>query len=245
MDISQDNNNKNDDIIIPVWIIILICFIIAFVIVVLVILYYRYLDIPRRKYNTSPRRYHSSSSRRGSNSSLSSPIKFYEKDQPYYQFTNFWSSPIIEPKTRHKFPTSEHYFQAQKFGFNKKVYNDIRNEPRARGAFQRANNYTKYIRSHDPRLYNRWVKWWIDDETRIDVMKRALHLKFTQHNDLRNLLLNTGNRKLVEHTRNDKFWGDGGDDTGKNMLGKLLMELRNNLRSSYNPTPPEFRPFIR
>jgi N-glycosidase YbiA len=30
----------------------------------------------------------------------------------------------------------------------------------------------------------------------------------------------------VEHTRNDAYWGDGGDGTGKNRLGQLLMELR-------------------
>jgi hypothetical protein len=30
----------------------------------------------------------------------------------------------------------------------------------------------------------------------------------------------------VEHTTNDRYWGDGGDGSGKNRLGALLMELR-------------------
>lgn len=30
----------------------------------------------------------------------------------------------------------------------------------------------------------------------------------------------------MEHTENDAFWGDGGDGSGHNMLGRLLMELR-------------------
>ncbi len=32
---------------------------------------------------------------------------------------------------------------------------------------------------------------------------------------------------LVEHTKNDSYWGDGGDGSGRNQLGKLLVQLRN------------------
>jgi len=35
---------------------------------------------------------------------------------------------------------------------------------------------------------------------------------------------------LIEHTKNDSYWADGGDGSGKNRLGQLLMELRNQLR---------------
>lgn len=230
---SQGDKNENDDTI-PSWVIILILCIIVFI--VLFVIYYRFTYSSRRSSSSSPKR---------TTTYSSSPIRFYDRDQPYYQFTNFWSSPIVDPTTRDKFLTNEHYFQAQKFGFDKNVYNSIRNEPRARGALQRAANHTNYIRKQHPRLYDRWVRWWIDDSARIDVMKRALHLKFTQHKDLRKLLLHTGNRKLVEHTRNDNFWGDGGDGNGKNMLGKLLMELRHNLRMSNHTKPPTFKPFTR
>lgn len=239
MDTNQEKKEDEQTTIQP-WVIILICCSIASVIFVL-IFYYRGSDNFQTKQDRSPRRHHSSSSSRFA----SSPIRFYQSDQPYYEFTNFWASPIIEPKTRHQFPTTEHYFQSHKFEFDKNMYNNIRKEPRARGAFQRANNYTKYIRTHDPRLYNKWLDWWINKNTRIDVMKRALHLKFTQHDDLRRKLLQTRNRELIEHTRNDNFWGDGGDGSGKNILGKLLMELRNNLRYSDNPKPPDFKSFRR
>jgi predicted NAD-dependent protein-ADP-ribosyltransferase YbiA (DUF1768 family) len=40
------------------------------------------------------------------------------------------------------------------------------------------------------------------------------------------MLIDTGDAKLVEHTKNDKYWGDGGNGQGKNMLGTLLMEVR-------------------
>jgi ribA/ribD-fused uncharacterized protein len=49
--------------------------------------------------------------------------------------------------------------------------------------------------------------------------------------ELRVILLATGEAKLVEHTSNDAYWGDGGDGSGKNMLGRVLMEVRERLRA--------------
>ena len=61
------------------------------------------------------------------------------------------------------------------------------------------------------------------------VMRKALRAKFEQHAELRALLLATASAKLVEHTENDAYWGDGGNGKGKNRLGYLLMELREQL----------------
>ena len=61
-------------------------------------------------------------------------------------------------------------------------------------------------------------------------MKLALLHKFEQHKDLREKLVGTGNKRLVEHTSNDSYWGDGGDDSGLNKLGKLLMDVRQTMR---------------
>jgi ribA/ribD-fused uncharacterized protein len=63
-------------------------------------------------------------------------------------------------------------------------------------------------------------------------MKEALQAKFTQHSGLRSLILHTSDAELVEHTQNDNYWADGGDGSGKNRLGKLLMELRAQLREA-------------
>ena len=58
-------------------------------------------------------------------------------------------------------------------------------------------------------------------------MREALRAKFEQHASLKSMLLNTDEAELIEHTSNDSYWGDaGGDGTGKNRLGQLLMELR-------------------
>ncbi len=65
-------------------------------------------------------------------------------------------------------------------------------------------------------------------------MRAAVRAKFEQHEDLRALLLSTGNAKLVEHTANDDYWGDGGG-YGKNMLGRILMEVRSELAAKASP----------
>lgn len=62
------------------------------------------------------------------------------------------------------------------------------------------------------------------------VMMHALRAKFSQNSELKDKLLATGSAWLVEHQpdcwRSDKYWSDGGDGTGGNGLGKLLMRLR-------------------
>ncbi len=62
-------------------------------------------------------------------------------------------------------------------------------------------------------------------------MLEGLRHKFGQHPDLREKLLATGNRHIIEHTKTDKYWGDGEDKTGKNRLGHLLVQLREELRT--------------
>jgi predicted NAD-dependent protein-ADP-ribosyltransferase YbiA (DUF1768 family) len=44
------------------------------------------------------------------------------------------------------------------------------------------------------------------------------------------VLLGTEDAMLVEHTANDNFWADGGDGGGQNWLGRILMEVREELR---------------
>jgi predicted NAD-dependent protein-ADP-ribosyltransferase YbiA (DUF1768 family) len=70
--------------------------------------------------------------------------------------------------------------------------------------------------------------------TKFDRMRAILRAKFTQHVDLRELLLSTGNARLVETATVDnevnRLWGEVGG-VGRNMLGVMLMELRNSLRA--------------
>ncbi len=58
-------------------------------------------------------------------------------------------------------------------------------------------------------------------------MKNGLRAKFTQNSDLKEKLLATGNAVLHEDSPTDMIWGA----KGKDMLGKLLMQIREELRT--------------
>ena len=61
-------------------------------------------------------------------------------------------------------------------------------------------------------------------------MRYAVREKFRQNTVIMEDLLENGDSIIIEHTKNDSYWADGGDGTGKNMLGKILMEVRAELR---------------
>lgn len=80
-------------------------------------------------------------------------------------------------------------------------------------------------------------------KTKFDRMRGVLYAKFTQHEDLRDLLLSTGNARLVEVATVDnavnRLWGEV-NGVGQNMLGVLLMELREQLRAELKaPAKPK------
>ena len=140
-------------------------------------------------------------------------IKFYSVTDKYGEFSNFALYPIrLKGKV---WATTEHYFQAQKFA-GLPHENKIRKAPSPMKAAQLG-------RTRKVRMNKNW------DSKRDNVMYDALKAKFTQHDDLKKLLLSTKDAYLVEHTENDAYWGDGGDGSGKNRLGKLLMKLRKEL----------------
>ena len=64
-------------------------------------------------------------------------------------------------------------------------------------------------------------------------MRIALRAKFEQNPELAEVLLVTGDARLVEHSPADSYWGNGGDGSGLNRLGQLLMELRSNLQQAF------------
>ncbi|KAL1754430.1 hypothetical protein FB107DRAFT_275763 [Schizophyllum commune] len=67
------------------------------------------------------------------------------------------------------------------------------------------------------------------EEKKVEKMEKALWYKFTQHLDLWQELVNTGDAELVENSPYDWFWGIGQDGKGRNELGKALMRLRKEL----------------
>jgi N-glycosidase YbiA len=81
-------------------------------------------------------------------------------------------------------------------------------------------------RSRKEKILRNW------DYIKNNVMHEAVKAKFTQHADLKKLLLETKDARIIEHTENDDYWGDGGDGKGKNMLGKILMKVREELKQN-------------
>jgi N-glycosidase YbiA len=140
-------------------------------------------------------------------------INFYAKNDPYYQFTNFYPSPIyLHGK---EWPTTEHYFQAMKFK-GTPFEEEVRLLRTPRDAFN-------FPRTHRAQVREDWAV------VKDGVMHEAVLAKFTQHEDLRRMLVDTGAAELVEHTENDSYWGDGGDGSGLNKLGKTLMQVRSKI----------------
>ncbi len=68
------------------------------------------------------------------------------------------------------------------------------------------------------------------DAVKDDTMRRAVQRKFETHGDIRALLLATGDEEIIENAPRDYYWGCGANGTGKNMLGKILMNVREGLR---------------
>ena len=155
-----------------------------------------------------------------------SDIRFYSARIPPYGFlSNFYNAQItLDGK---KWPTTEHYFQAMKFsGEDEAVVEKIRLSDTSTKAAALGRN-RKFPLRRD----------WDDDfilqgkitRVKLEIMKKCLYAKFTQHLDLKRKLIATKGRNLVERTANDRYWGDGGDGRGKNMLGRLLVEVRDEL----------------
>lgn len=143
-------------------------------------------------------------------------INFYSTQGDYGCFSNFSRHSIFLKGKR--WPTSEHFFQAQKFAGT-----DHEEEVRKAKTPSLAANLG---RSRKLPLRRDW------ESVKDQVMLEALRAKFTQHDELKAILLGTGDAKLVEHTERDSYWGDGGDGSGKNRLGLLLMQLREELRTT-------------
>lgn len=113
--------------------------------------------------------------------------------------------------------TSEHAYQASKFT-DPSVRHRIQFTRSAHAAFKIADAY-RHIRRPD---------W---ESVRLDVMREIIRAKHEQHQYVKVKLLETGDREIVEDSWRDDFWGTGPDGTGQNWLGKLWMELRDEIRA--------------
>ncbi|GHP00583.1 hypothetical protein KSF_106300 [Reticulibacter mediterranei] len=147
-------------------------------------------------------------------SSRAEAIFFYKVEGLYGCFSNFSSHSIVM-KSRW-WPTTAHYFQAQKFA-GTAYAEQIRLAPTPQIATEIG---------RDPRLPLR--RDW--EQVKDDVMREAVLHKFATYEDLAKVLLATGEKQIIENNRLDPYWGCGPDGNGKNRLGHILVEVRTILR---------------
>ncbi|HEY9844989.1 MAG TPA: NADAR family protein [Candidatus Caenarcaniphilales bacterium] len=146
-------------------------------------------------------------------------IYFYKVSEPYGCFSNF--SPHSIQLQGEFWPTAEHYYQAQKFAgteyeFLIKVIQQAK-APEAAAALGRNPNH---------RIRADW------EQRKNQVMHEAVLTKFLTHLDIQAVLLATRDEQIVENSPTDAYWGCGLDKSGRNQLGKVLMNVRYQIRSS-------------
>ena len=113
--------------------------------------------------------------------------------------------------------TSEHYYQAQKFmDSDTKIKIQNAETPKIASTIGR------------DRKLNLRSDW---EEVKQDVMFDAVYYKFKQNKDILQKLLDTGNARIVEATVKENYWGCGPNNDGQNNYGKILVKVREKLRT--------------
>lgn len=142
-------------------------------------------------------------------------VRFYEND--FYPLSNFSAFTLIW--AGHRFDTSEAAYHFAKFPDHPALQGAIRDARSAHDAF-------KLAERHKDKCREDWAA------VKRDVMREIIWAKANQHEYVRRKLLATGDRELVEDSWRDDYWGWGPNRDGRNWLGRLWMELRDELRKA-------------
>lgn len=151
-------------------------------------------------------------------------IRFYRaSEKPYGVFSNLYRRPItFEDRV---YPTSEHAYQAGK-ARKKEVRDWLMAAPSPALLAMAAHGLYQWDIAPD------WSR------IKFDRMRAVLRVKFTQHSDLAAILLDTKDAVLIETATVDnavnRLWGEVPGKGGKNMLGIMLMEVRESIRQTSN-----------
>ena len=143
-------------------------------------------------------------------------ICFFSQSETHREFSNF--APFGIDLDEARWPSVEHYYQAQKFA-DPQLRKSIRQAAKPVIAKNLADQNKAAIRPD----------W---DAVKDEVMYRAVSRKFALHQELRELLLATGEEDIVESAPTDYYWGVGREGTGQNRLGKIIERIRAELQSS-------------
>lgn len=163
-------------------------------------------------------------------------IYFQSRGAQEYRFlSNFWLAPIIIksyyaglPRGQREkttvYPTSEHMYQSLKA-----VSHEDMERIRLAGSPSEAKKLGSQIELNPQ--WEEMCEYHATHTMKVCVMLDTLRLKFGQNLELRQKLLATGNRELIEYAPwGDVYWGVDKSLKGNNMLGKLIMKVRDELR---------------
>lgn len=139
----------------------------------------------------------------------------YDKKGEWAGLSNFSDHPVVYIEGA--FKSSEHAFQAEKFRKTAPhMYFEIM-------ATETPADAKKLGKTKSAPIDPNW------DEIRTSVMAEIVTAKADQNKGFRDLLLKTNQNKITEKSPSDAFWGTGKDGKGKDHMGKILMQVRDEL----------------
>lgn len=115
-----------------------------------------------------------------------------------------------------KWPSVEHYYQAMKF-----------NDERYREQIRTSSHPADASKLGKSKKHGRRKDW---DRIKEIYMTRGTYIKCRTHPEVAEALLTTGDKQILETSQYDYYWGCGRDLRGENVYGKVLMNVREQLR---------------
>ncbi len=151
---------------------------------------------------------------------MSNEIKFCLPVGKYYFLSPLSDFPIkmMVDGREYTFPTVEHYYQAMKFYADDSRFGVI----------------LSFKNPDDARLITKTPEYKVNrrigfDDMKFSIMENGLRAKFTQNKDAADLLLSTGDAMLIKSC--DVCYKCGFGRGGNNRLGKMLMQIREELNA--------------
>ena len=147
----------------------------------------------------------------------------YETKDAIYFFShafdpiNNWSAHAVKIWSK-TFPTLEHAYHYRKYSDNNpEIAEEILSSPSPWAAMQ-------VDRRHMDKRRDDW------DQVKVAIMTELARAKVAQNQDVRECLLKTGKKQIIENSPWDDFWGCGAKGKGENRMGKILVQIREELK---------------
>lgn len=142
------------------------------------------------------------------------PVTFFEKE--YYMLSNWSAHAIVVDGVEYK--TVDHAYHAAKFD-DPKIKLKISSASSPLMAKQVANDFLHLQKE-------------LTQDEKVEIMKKLNTIKANQHKEVSDALIKSANAEIIEDSPFDDFWGIGANGKGRNELGKIWMEIREQILSS-------------